>query len=60
MPPLSSNMLKPDIPADQLETIRPILEPLLARLRVQAEKLPPEADSALVYPLAAPGQEDGR
>ena len=53
-------MLKPDIPAAQLETIRPILEPLLARLRAQAEKLPPQTDSALVYPLAADEHEAGR
>ena len=46
-------MLKPDIPTDQLEALRPILEPVLARLRKQAEKLPPQADSALVYLLAA-------
>jgi hypothetical protein len=45
-------MLKPDVPPDQIETIRPILEPLLARLRGQVERLPPQADSALVYLLA--------
>jgi hypothetical protein len=53
-------MLKPDIPSDQFEMIRPILEPLLARLRGQAEKLPPQADSALVYPLTADESEAGR
>jgi len=53
-------MLKPDIPAAQLEALRPILEPLLARLRSQAEKLPPQADSALVYPLVADESEAGR
>jgi hypothetical protein len=46
-------MLKPEIPADQLAAILPIMEPLLARLRSQVEKLPPQADSALVYLLAA-------
>ena len=44
----------------QLEAIRPILEPLLARLRGQPAKLPPQADSALVYSLAAHEQEDGQ
>jgi hypothetical protein len=53
-------MLKPDIPPDQLEMIRPILEPLLARLHSQAEKLPPQADSALVYPLTADESEASR
>ena len=42
-------MLKPDIPAAQMEVIVPILEPLLARLRSQTDKLPPQADSALTY-----------
>ena len=45
-------MLNPDIPPDQFERIRPILEPLLARLRTYLEKVPQQADSALVYPLA--------
>jgi hypothetical protein len=53
-------MLKPEIPADQLEALRPILDPLLARLRSQADKLPPQADSALVYFLAADESEAGR
>ena len=44
-------MLKPDIPPDQLQTLQAIVEPLLARLRAHVEKLPPQADSALVYPL---------
>jgi|HubBroStandDraft_2_1064218.scaffolds.fasta_scaffold653324_2 hypothetical protein len=52
-PPGVLNVLEPELPPDQLEAIRPILEPLLARLRAQTEKLPPQADSALVYPLAA-------
>jgi hypothetical protein len=60
MPQGIPNMLKPDIPLDQVEMIRPILEPLLARLRGQAEKLPPQADSALVYPLRADESEAGR
>jgi hypothetical protein len=46
-------VLKPEIPADQLDAILPILEPLLTRLRGHAEKLPLLADSALVYLLAA-------
>ena len=53
-------MLKPEIPTDQIETIRQILDPLLARLRAQAEKLPPQADSALVYLLGVTEHEDGR
>jgi len=44
-------MLNPDIPPDQLERIRPILELLLARLRSYLDRLPPQSDSALVYPL---------
>ena len=44
-------MLKPDIPQDQIDLVAPILEPLLARLRSQIERLPPQADSALVYLL---------
>lgn len=52
-------MLKPEIPADQLDAIRPILEPLLARLRAQAETLSPLADSALVYFPIATEHEDG-
>jgi hypothetical protein len=46
-------MLKPDIPQDQLDLIRPILETLLGRLRSQVQNLPPQADSALVYRMAA-------
>ena len=53
-------MLKPEIPADQIETIRLILEPLLGRLRSQAEKLPPQTDSALVYLLGTTEYEEGR
>jgi hypothetical protein len=53
-------MLKPDLPADQLDALRPILEPLLARLGSQAEKLPLQADSALVYLLVADQGEAGR
>jgi len=44
-------MLKSEVPKEQIEAIRPILEPLLNRLRGQAEKLPIQADSALVYEL---------
>jgi hypothetical protein len=47
-------MLKTDIPQDQIDLITPILEPLLARLRTQVEKLPPQADSALAYLLVRP------
>ena len=46
-------MLKPDLPAAQMEVIVPILEPLLARLRSQADKLPSQADSALAYLLVS-------
>jgi hypothetical protein len=53
-------VLDPELPPDQVEAIRPILEPLLTRLRAQTEKLPPQADSALVYPLAAYQTEDAR
>ena len=55
-------MLKPDIPQDQIEAIRPILAPLLLRLHKQLEKLPDQADSALVYCLAPdfPGHEAGQ
>jgi hypothetical protein len=52
-------VLKPDLSADQIEAARPILEPLLARLRSQSEKLPPQADSALVY-LQVAEDEAGR
>jgi hypothetical protein len=44
-------MLKPDVPPEQLDLARPIVEPLLARLRSQADSLPPQADSALVFTL---------
>ena len=44
-------MLKPDIPQDQIDAIRPILEPLLLRLHKQLEKLPEQACSALLYDL---------
>jgi hypothetical protein len=53
-------MLKPEIPVDQIEAIQPILDPLLARLRTQAEQLPLQSDSALVYPLAIDEQEAGQ
>jgi hypothetical protein len=53
-------MLEPELQPDQLEAIRSILDPHLARLRAQTEKLPPQADSALVYTLAAYQPEDGR
>jgi hypothetical protein len=53
-------MLKPEIPPTQLETIQPILDPLLARLRVQANQLPPDADSALVYLPASEQHEEGQ
>jgi len=46
-------VLKPDIPTEQIQAIQPILEPLLARVRSQAEKLPRQADSALQF-LADP------
>ena len=53
-------MLKPEIPVEQIESIRPVLEPLLARLRTQVEHLPPQSDSALVYSLAADQYEAGQ
>ena len=55
-------MLKTDIPQDQIDLITPILEPLLARLRSQIERLPPQADSALVYLLVHEhgDREDGK
>ena len=43
--------MKPDIPQDQLERIQPIVDQLLADLGRLAEKLPPQSDSALVYPV---------
>lgn len=42
-------MLKPDLSAAQIDAATAVLEPLLTRLRAQADKLPPHADSALVY-----------
>ena len=42
-------MLKPELSAAQIEAAAAVLEPLLTRLRAQADKLPPHADSALVY-----------
>jgi hypothetical protein len=42
-------VLKPDLSAAQIESASAVLEPLLTRLRAQADKLPPYADSALVY-----------
>lgn len=53
-------MSNPEIPRAQLDTIQPILDPLLARLRAQADQLPPQADSALVYLLAYEQHEGGR
>lgn len=53
-------MLGLELPPDQLEAIRAILEPLLGRLRAQTEKLPPQADSALVYLLPAYQPEEVR
>jgi hypothetical protein len=42
-------MLKNEVPPDQIQAVQPILVPLLERLRSQALKLPPQADSALVF-----------
>lgn len=53
-------MLKPEIPPDQVEVIRPILEPLLDRLRSLAGKLPPLAESALAYVLPQDHREQGQ
>jgi hypothetical protein len=46
-----------EIPSDQLERIRPIVESLLARLRAKARELPPNTDSALRF---EPSIEDGK
>jgi hypothetical protein len=48
-------VLKPELSAAEIEAATAVLEPLLTRLRAQADKLPPHADSALVY---LPVQED--
>ena len=53
-------MLKPEIQPEQLEALRPIVEPLFARLRIEAGKLPPQADSALVYVFAEQPREQSR
>lgn len=57
-------MLKPEIPAAitpaQAETIRPILEPLLGRLRGHTANLPPLAESALTYRLTQEPPEQPR
>jgi hypothetical protein len=45
--------LQPDIPPDQLERIRAIVDPLLADLRRRAQDLPSQSDLALVYELDA-------
>ncbi len=52
-------MLKPDLSQAQIEAASAILEPLLTRLRAHAEKLPPHADSALIY-LPVHQQEAGQ
>jgi len=41
--------MKPDIPPDQLERIAPVVEALLAGLNDRLQKLPVDADSALVF-----------
>jgi len=55
-------MLNPEIPPDQIQRIRAILEPLLARLETQYSTLSPAADSALVYSLSSDPRrpEDGQ
>jgi hypothetical protein len=52
--------LTPEIPQTQIEAIRPVLEPLLARLRAQVEKLPPQAASALVFDITPNAPEGVR
>jgi|HubBroStandDraft_6_1064221.scaffolds.fasta_scaffold49428_3 hypothetical protein len=47
--PETPSVLKPDIPTEQIQAIQPTLEPLLVRVRSQAEKLPRQADSALEF-----------
>ena len=42
------------IPEEQLARIRPVVDKVLADLRVLSAKLPDEADSALIY---SPGED---
>jgi hypothetical protein len=49
-------MLKPELSAAQIDAATAVLEPLLTRLRAEAEKLPSQQDSALVY---LPGRQEG-
>jgi hypothetical protein len=42
-------MVKPDIPADELERAQARVEQLLDTLRSQTERLPCDSDSALTY-----------
>lgn len=42
-------MPNPDIPADQLQRIQPIVEPLLADIRARADDFNGQSELALVY-----------
>ena len=46
-------MPNPDIPADQLQRIQPIVEPLLADIRARASDLTGQSELALVYHVDA-------
>jgi hypothetical protein len=46
-------MPNPDIPAEQLQRIQPVVEPLLADLRDRARELTPQSELALIYQLDA-------
>jgi len=41
--------MQSQIPAEELRRALPVVQALLANLAVSLQKLPPEADSALVY-----------
>lgn len=41
--------MKTDIPPEQLERVLPVVQALLAKLKGHSQKLPPEAESALVF-----------
>ena len=43
--------LPPDLPQDQLDRVRQILDQVLTYLRSQSRNLPPEADPAVTYDL---------
>ena len=49
--------ISPEIPKDQLERIEPIVDAVLAELRLRTRELPPDAGSALEYRLEAEAAE---